>query len=318
MTYAAEIKTSLVKSSLNNELEEKSLLSAIIRSLGELKLGSIGRLDFSISTENNAVARFVLKQLKNKYNLKAKLIVKKNRSLKKHLIYEIVVEAGKRFLAEIGVIDDKNGLRIVEEIPHFVYQSDKAMSAYLRGLFLGGGSVSKPEKAYHFEIVVHSQKHAESVINLMEHFKLAPKLIIRKNNYVIYLKDSQQIVDVLGVIGAFNALLDFENVRLVKSIKNGTNRRCNCDTANLKRTVDAAQRQIQAIKLIEEKIGLDRLPASLLECAILRRDYPEMNLTELGEMFRKTLGKSGVNHRLKKIEKIAAEIEEGENAQTTV
>ncbi len=314
MTYAAEIKTSLVKTTLNNELEEKSLLSAIIRSSGELKLGTSGRLDFSVSTENNAVARFILKQLKNKYNLKAKLIVKKNRSLKKHLIYEIVVEAGKRFLVEIGVVDNKNGLRIVENIPPFIYQSDKAMATYLRGLFLGGGSVNNPAKAYHFEIVIHSQKHAESVINLMEHFNLSPKLIIRKNNYVIYLKDSQQIVEVLGVIGAFNALLDFENVRLVKSIKNRTNRMYNCDNANLKRSMDTAQRQIKAIKLIEEKIGLDSLPASLLECAILRRDYPEMNLTELGEMFRKTLGKSGVNHRLKKIEKIAAEIEEEENA----
>ncbi len=315
MTYAANTKKKLLRSTIGSDLAEKSLFSAIIRTSGELKLGTVGRIDFVVSTENVALARFILKHLKNKYKMDAELLIKKNSSLKKHNIYEVSVMSGKRFLSEIGILDTRIGIAIVEDIPPFIYQSEKSMRSYLKGLFLSVGSISNPERDYHFELIVNSENYGKKIINLMEHFNIYPKMIKRKNNYVIYLKESQQIVDVLNVIGAVDALLSYENVRVVKSVRNRTNRMVNCDTANLNKMLKASERHIAAINLVEEKIGLENLPESLREIAIIRRDYPEMTLAELGELLFTPISKSGINHRLRKIEAIALTIKEENDAE---
>ncbi len=316
MSYAANTKSKLVKAVSVSELAEKALVSAIIRTAGELKLGNAGQLAFIIVTENAAVARFVLAELKNKYQLDVDLIIKRNRSLKKHNIYEVQASAARAFFKEMGILDTRGGLAIVNDIPPFVYQSEDSMRAYLKGLFLGCGSISDPEVDYHFELLAQTESFGKKIINLMEHFNLRPKMIKRKNNYVIYLKESQQIVDVLSVIGAFNALLNYENIRVVKSVRNRTNRMVNCDTANLKKMMKTAERQNAAIDLIEHEMGLSSLSEALLEVALLRRDYPEMSLSELGQMLTPPISKSGVNHRLKKIELIAQELKEGKDAET--
>lgn len=171
--------------------------------------------------------------------------------------------------------------------------------------------MSNPEKAYHLEFVVNSLELAEELKELINSYGLTSKVIARKNSHIVYLKEGEQIVDILSIIGAYNSLFEFENVRIVKDMRNNVNRLVNCETANLSKTVNAAVRQVESIKLIEKEIGLKRLSKPLRDIAELRLEYPDESLKELGEMLDPPVGKSGVNHRLRKIEKIADELRKG-------
>ncbi|NLB20548.1 MAG: DNA-binding protein WhiA, partial [Clostridium sp.] len=188
---------------------------------------------------------------------------------------------------------------------------DGLKKAFIKGAFLGSGSVSNPEKAYHLEFVVNSLELAEELRDLINTFGLTAKVIARKNTFIVYLKEGEQIVDILSIIGAFNSLFEFENVRIVKDMRNNVNRLVNCETANLSKTVNAAVRQVESIRLIERELGLQRLPKPLREMAEIRLEYPDESLKELGEILEPKVGKSGVNHRLRKIEKIADELRKG-------
>lgn len=177
--------------------------------------------------------------------------------------------------------------------------------AYLRGAFLASGSITDPEKSYHFEIVSGGSEHADLVFYILSELGLEPKMIARKKQYVVYLKDGSMIVDALNIMGAHISLMDMENVRIVKDMRNSINRRVNCETANINKTVNAAVKQMDDIRYIEETKGLKFLPDSLRTLAELRMEEPELPLKELGEMLTPPLGKSGVNHRLRKISEIA-------------
>lgn len=188
-------------------------------------------------------------------------------------------------------------------------------SAYLRGVFLAGGSITDPEKAYHLEIIAKSEEQAIQIIKVMASFSITGKLINRMDRYVIYLKESGSISDMLACMGASVAMLDFENIRVVKEMKNNVNRKVNCETANIGKMVDAAVREINDIKLIDETYGLESLSQKLQETARLRLEHPEMPLKELGEMHNPPVGKSGVNHRLRRIAKIALDIKDQEESK---
>ncbi|MGN0436276.1 MAG: DNA-binding protein WhiA [Wujia sp.] len=180
--------------------------------------------------------------------------------------------------------------------------------AYLRGAFLASGSMTNPEKAYHFEIVCNDAPHAELIAYIMSDFGLEPGTVRRKKYYVVYLKDGSMIVDILNVMGAHKSLMGMENVRILKDMRNSVNRRVNCETANINKTVSAAVKQIEDIRFIEQTKGLKYLPDNLRILAELRLEEPEMPLKELGERLVPPLGKSGVNHRLRKISEIAGEL----------
>ena len=182
--------------------------------------------------------------------------------------------------------------------------------AFIRGTFLTVGSLTDPEKGYHFELPFQEETHAKLLKRLIADFDISPKTIARKRYTVVYVKDSQEIVDVLSVMGAFRSLMDMENVRILKDVKNRVNRRVNCETANLEKTVNTAVRQAEDIRYIEENKGLSYLSEGLRRIAELRLMYPDMPLKELGEQLNPPLGKSGVNHRLRKISEIAKEIRE--------
>lgn len=175
----------------------------------------------------------------------------------------------------------------------------------MRGAFLAAGSVSNPENSYHLEIFTDYQQQASDLAALIENFRLKAKVITRKNGYLVYLKDSEQIVAFLNVIGAHSALLNFENVRILKDIRNRINRLINFETANVNKMVDAAVKQAEVIRAIEDSIGLAALEPPLQQLAKLRLQHPEASLQELGEMLDPKLGKSGVNHRMRKMEKIS-------------
>lgn len=180
--------------------------------------------------------------------------------------------------------------------------------AFLRGIFLAAGSMSDPKKSYHFEIVCETLRLAKQVQEQSGYFGLEAKIVSRKNHEVVYLKEGSQIVDALNIMGAHTALMDLENVRILKEMRNDINRRVNCETANINKTVSAAYRQQQAIRFLQQKGVLGGLPEPLQEIASLRMEYPEAAIQELGALCTPAVGKSGVNHRLRKLEEIAGQM----------
>ncbi|MBO4902931.1 MAG: DNA-binding protein WhiA [Lachnospiraceae bacterium] len=180
--------------------------------------------------------------------------------------------------------------------------------AFLRGAFLAAGSVSDPEKSYHLEIVCQSDERADEIRDLLRTFEIDAKTVLRKNHHVVYLKEGSQIVDTLNVIGAHVALMDFENSRILKDMRNNVNRRVNCETANIGKTVTAAVKQAEDIELIRKSRIYRELPESLRCIAEARLRYPNVSLKELGELVDPPVGKSGVNHRLRKLSEIAEKL----------
>ena len=186
-----------------------------------------------------------------------------------------------------------------------IIQQPCCKRAFIRGAYLTTGSMSDPSKAYHFEIVCQTREQAKQLQTVMNTFVTDAKIVQRKNHYVVYLKEGEQISDMLSVMEAHKMRLDFENVRIVKEMRNSVNRQVNCETANIEKTVNAAVRQIEDIKWIESQCGLESLPENLREMARLRIENPEMPLKDLGTLLVPPVGKSGVNHRLRRISEIA-------------
>ena len=209
--------------------------------------------------------------------------------------------------------EGKKALKLKEngesyEVERILVSKNCCKQAFIRGAFIAGGSVTNPEKSYHFEIACDSFEKAELLIDLIKDFDIDAKYIERKNIHVVYIKDGSMIVDLLNVMGAHMSLMDMENVRILKDVRNRINRKVNCETANLNKTVSAAVKQIEDIKFIEEEKGLKYLPAGLRTIAEIRLEEPELSLLDLGKKLDPPLGKSGVNHRLRKISEIASEL----------
>lgn len=189
-----------------------------------------------------------------------------------------------------------------------ILQKTCCKRAFIRGVFLASGSMTDPNKSYHFEIVCHTMEQAEQIQSVMLSFDIEAKIVERKGHFVLYLKEGAQIVDALNVMEAYVALMKLENVRILKEVRNTVNRKVNCETANINKTVNAAVKQVQDIELIRDRIGFDNLPETLREMAQLRLEYPEAALKELGNYLDPPVGKSGVNHRLRKLSAIAEEL----------
>ena len=308
MSFSAKVKGEVARYSELSKSEALAQISAIMKVSGTIGFSGSG-LSFKMTTENPKSARLIFTLLKTHFNIHSKLMVKKSNSLKKNNIYMVVIneEMGVRdLLRETGILTEIDGVMSLDyTIQKDMIKTDEEKRAYIRGAFLGGGSISNPEKTYHLEFVTHSEEYAIDLSKLINTFGLNSKVIQRKNSYIIYIKEGEQIVDLLNIIGAHASLLELENIRIMKEMRNNVNRLVNCETANLSKTVNAAVRQVESIKLIQSEIGLKRLPKNLREVA-------ELRLKDLGEMLNPPVGKSGVNHRLRKIEKIAEELRTGE------
>lgn len=315
MSFSSKVKGEIGRYSEISKEEALAQISAIMKVSGTIGFSGKG-LSFKITTENPASARLIFTLLKEHFDIHSKLMVKKSNSLKKNNIYMVVIdeEMGVRgLLQKTGIFREVDGVMSLDyTIPEEMIKSDAEKRAYIRGAFLGGGSISNPEKTYHLEFVTHSEEYAVDLCKLINSFGLNSKVIQRKNSFIIYIKEGEQIVDLLNIVGAHSCLLELENIRIMKEMRNNVNRLVNCETANLSKTVNAAVRQVESIKLIQSQIGLKRLPKNLREIAELRLNYPDESLKELGEMLDPPVGKSGVNHRLRKIEKIAEELRASE------
>lgn len=180
-----------------------------------------------------------------------------------------------------------------------------AAREFLRKSFLEIGSMSNPQKGYHLEFVCENDSRAKTIADTMKQFDIEAKTVLRKRYTIVYLKESEDIVNLLNVMGAHNCLMELENLRILKDMRNSINRRVNCETANISKTVSAANKQIEDIQYIKEHYGFDDLNDNLREIAEVRLAYPDATLKELGEYLVPPVGKSGVNHRLRKLSELA-------------
>ena len=201
--------------------------------------------------------------------------------------------------------------QIIEAIQGLYLEKTCCKRAFIRGAFMASGSMSDPNKAYHFEIVCRTRAQASRLQELMKEFETDPKIVERKQYHVVYLKEGSQIVDMLNVMEAYVSLMNLENVRILKEMRNTVNRKVNCETANISKTVNAAVKQIADIELIRDTQGLDSLPMPLREMAMVRLEYPEAPLKDLGAYMDPPVGKSGINHRLRKLAAVADAIRDG-------
>jgi len=286
-------------------------LAALVKMDGSIQIGR-GQVALNIINENAAVARKIFSLVKDVFGLQTEVLVQRKTRLRKNNVYLVRIlpwQEMREVLRRLGMIDD--GGQLQDAAPVDLVRRVCCRRAYLRGAFLGGGSVNSPSGTYHLEVITGVERLAQDISRMMKKFCLKARVSRRKNWYVVYLKESEQIVNFLSIIGAHSARLKFENTRIYKNMRNQVNRLVNCETANLNKTVDAALRQVDNIVLIRDTVGLSHISESLREAAELRLKYPDASLRELGDMMRPRLGKSGVNHRLRKLEDIAEKVRSG-------
>jgi cell division protein WhiA len=286
---------------------EKAELSALIRMNGSVQLSS-QRVTLDISTENAAIARRIYTLLKKTFHLHAELLVRKKMRLKKNNVYIVrVPNQVQELLADLCIVSE--GFMFTPNIVKDMIRNNCCKRAYLRGAFLAGGSVNNPEgSSYHLEIASMYEEHCKALCQLANRFELNARCIERKKGFVFYIKEGEKIIEFLSIIGAHQALFKFEDVRIMKDMRNSVNRIVNCETANLNKTIGAAVRQIDNIRLLQKEVGLESLPEKLREVAEIRLQHPDMNLKEVGDMLKGSVSKSGVNHRLRKIDELAEKL----------
>lgn len=307
MSFAAVTKKELTLVDAGSGCCKTAELAALIRMNGTVQLSN-RKVVLDISTENAAIARRIYTLLKTHLGVSAEIIVRRKMRLKKNNIYIVrVSNKVQETLQKLSIVHE--GFTFVAGIDSRLVRKNCCKKAYLRGAFLAGGSVNSPEgSSYHLEIASIYEEHSQALCDLTNHFHLNAKCIERKKGYVMYLKEGERITEFLNLIGAHQALLKFEDVRIVKDMRNSVNRLVNCETANMNKTIGAAMRQIENIKLIDKEIGLDNLPDRLREMAEVRLQYPDVNLKELGDYLKGKVSKSGVNHRLRKLNEIAEKL----------
>ncbi len=290
----------------------KAELAALIRMNGSLSFSN-KHLVLDISTENAAIARRIYTLIKKTYPTHVELLVRKKMRLKKNNVYLVrISQEAQKLLQQLGIMEE--GFNFIRKISSDIIHEDCCKRAYLRGAFLAGGSVNHPEtSSYHLEVFSLYEEHNAALCELINTYGLKAKVLERKKGFIIYIKEGEKITEFLNIIGAHQALLFFEDVRIMKDMRNSVNRLVNCETANLNKTVGAALRQVENIRFIEKEVGLQILPDKLREIAELRIKHQDVTLKELGEMVSSgKVSKSGVNHRLRKIDEFANKLRNGE------
>lgn len=264
-----------------------------------------------MQTENSAVIRKYFTLVQKTFNIETEIAVRENCQMKKGHIYYVEIKDDaliRTVLLGTKLSRERNSGGTLVLNNSLLTQQTCCKRAFIRGAFLASGSISDPEKGYHFEIVCPDERKAGQLQELIRSFGIDAKVVVRKKSHVVYVKEGAQIVDILAVMEANVALMNLENIRILKEMRNTVNRKVNCEMANINKTVSAAVKQIEDIKLIEEKKGFQSLNDGLAEIAELRLQYPEATLKELGMMLNPQVGKSGVNHRLRKLSAIADEL----------
>lgn len=311
LTFSGKVKEELSRQWSAGRHCQVAEIAAIISMCGKVSIDSRERYCVKIRTENISVARKYFTLLKKTFNIEAETFVTVNKS-KGNITYTVIIKRHEdtiKVLQASKLIDEEGEISEDFSTSHnVIVRKNCCKRAFLRGAFLASGSMSHPEKSYHIEFVCATEEKAKQIQELMNSFDLDAKVILRKKSYIVYLKEGSQIVDLLNVMEAPVALMEMENVRILKEMRNSVNRKVNCETANINKTVSAFTRQSEDIRLIQSTSGFEELPEGLREIAELRLAYPEASLKELGNLLSEPLGKSGVNHRLRKLSEIAEDI----------
>lgn len=308
MSFTSDTKKELTQSEPDKKCCMLAEIAGFLRFAGSIKL-SAGKMSIKVSTENPAVARLFITMIKSYFGAKTALFIGEAAPLSKGRSYELLITPemnAEQILREVGILGVREGSNyLTEGIDQDLIKKRCCKKALLRGIFLAAGSINDPAKSYHLEIVCAGEYMAQDVKKLINSFGLRSKVIKRKNHYVVYIKECEQIIDFLNILGAHGQLFRFQDVRITRELRNKTNRISNCDSANFEKTVNAAQKQLADIRLIDKVRGIHTLPPKLREVALLRLDNPEMSLTDLAEMMDPPLKKSGINHRLIKLTEMA-------------
>lgn len=286
MSFSQDVKEELSKHMSPARHCQLAELAAMMHFCGQYGRDKQGHYTIGFQTENEAVSRKGFTLLKKTYNINTDV--------------EIGEEQMRDFLSKIGDLD--------EPVSPLLIKNSCCQRAFLRGAFLSVGSISDPSKGYHLEFVCTDEGKAEQLRSVLQSFDIDGKVVLRKKYHVVYLKESESIVDLLNVCEAHVALMKFENLRILKEVRNSVNRRVNCEAANITKTVNAATRQIEDIEYIRDHGGLNRLPDNLRQMAEVRLEFPDASLKELGEYLEPSVGKSGVNHRLRKLSEYAEKL----------
>lgn len=313
MSFSGEIKEELSEQISTARHCQIAELSALISMCGSVMIDSNNHYAIKIHTENLIVARKCFTLLEKTFNIRTEISVRKN-LIRQSVSYWIIVKKHEDAIKVLQAtkLINKDG-EVFEElsiVKNVIVQQYCCKRAFIRGAFLASGSISDPEKSYHFEIVCAVRAKAEQLQKIMNSFGIDAKVILRKKSYVVYVKEGSQIADLLNIIEAHVALMKFENVRILKDMRNTVNRKVNCETANINKTVSAAVKQVEDIVYIRDTIGLENLSDALRDVALTRLEYPEATLKELGDLLTMPVGKSGVNHRLRKLGEIADKLRE--------
>lgn len=257
-------------------------------------------------TENDIVADFFCRLADDL--LHSKNVVKVTKTTKKNniVLYSLSIDKEiHRFkIIYMFKIKDSSAIHRIE----WGIITEKNICYFTAGAFLSCGSITEPMKEYHLEMVIPYNELMEDIRVVLQSSGINFKTAERKNSYIMYLKESESIEDFLTLLGATESSIDLMNIKILKDVRNKANRIANCDAANIERTVRASEKQIEDIEYIEKAVGLDYLPVELQNIAEIRLEYPECSLRELGEMLDKPLGRSGANHRLRRISEIAEEL----------
>ncbi len=283
-------------------------ISAFIGMCGTVVINSFDRCSIKIHSENLLVARKVFTLIEKTFNIKTDISIRRNIA-RDSVSYAVIVRRHKdalRILQAAKMISEHE--RRADDLRPFnplVIRQTCCRRAFLRGAFQAAGSMSDPRKSYHFEIVCSSPEAAQQIRDVICGFDLDAKIVQRKKSFVVYLKEGSQIVDILNVMEAHVSLMELENVRILKEMRNSVNRKVNCETANINKTVSAAVKQIEDITYLRDTVGFENLPENLVEAAYARLENPDASLKELGEALTPPVGKSGINHRLRRLSEMA-------------
>jgi cell division protein WhiA len=314
MSFSKEVKEELSKQISPARHCQIGEIAAIISLCGDICINEKNEYIIKIHTENLTVARKCYILIKKTFRISSEISIKHNVIINKSKVYIVLINNPKeslRVLKTIKLIDEfgeiKENLSITNNL---IIQSTCCKRAFIRGAFLASGSLSDPAKTYHFEIVTTARPKAKQLQDIINFFEIDAKIVIRKKYFVVYVKEGSQIVDLLNIMEAHVALMNLENVRILKEMRNSINRQVNCETANINKTVIAASNQIDDIKYIRDTIGFSEISEGLEEVAKLRIEQPDASLKELGQLLNPPIGKSGVNHRLRKLSIIADNLRE--------
>ncbi|MEE1312912.1 MAG: DNA-binding protein WhiA [Lachnospiraceae bacterium] len=314
MSFSSEVKEELSKHIGSARHCKIAELAAFISFCGKVVIDEDNHYSLYIHTENTVVAKKCFTLMKEAFDIHPSLVISKNVSLKKNRVYKIMIDNHEECVVILQAIKILDSFENLEEkvniINHIILQNTCCKRAFIRGAFLSSGSISAPDKNYHFEVVCLDFDKAKQLMGILNSFDLDSKIVRRKKYYVVYIKEGAKIVDVLNVMEAHVSLMKLENVRILKEVKNRVNRQVNCEAANIHKTVSAAMRQIKDIQFLIDHKAFNELPKNLRDIASLRLEYPEASLKKLGDMLDPPVGKSGVNHRLRKISNIAQDLRE--------